>query len=260
MKEPRFTIITVCYNAEKYIKETIESLLIQTCDDYEYIIKDGLSTDNTLKVAKSLLEKKENVKIVSTADNGIYDAMNQAVGMAKGEYIYFLNAGDCFADCDVLRSVSESVDKKRSDIIYGSIIEVDGEKERLRKYTKMNSQIWYFSTGACLCHQSIFGKKSLFEQKKFDLSYIVCADREWQMFHIENDATIEAIKIVVSKILVDGFSKEHIRELEEETKKCIKKYCGIGYIFYSMLVWLKKNRMIKFLLQRIERVISCKEM
>lgn len=259
MREPKFTIITVCYNAEKYIKETIESLLAQTCDDYEYIIKDGLSTDNTLKIAKFLLGKKDNVQIVSSSDKGIYDAMNQAVELAKGEYIFFLNAGDCFAERNVLAKVDTISSDLKSDILYGNIIQVKEEQKSIYKYGKMCKSKLYFSIGACICHQAMFAKRELFCEKKFDITYKVCADREWQLFQMEKKAVLIAMDFEVASVLVDGFSSAHVRELEEEIVKCLDKYCTSTSWIYKTILVIKKNKLILWLIQVLEKVVLMKK-
>ncbi|MGL5893430.1 MAG: glycosyltransferase, partial [Bacteroidales bacterium] len=94
MVAPRFSIITVTYNAGQLLERTIESVLAQTSFNYEYIILDGQSKDNTLEIIKKY-EHHIN-KWISEPDNGIYDAMNKAIDIARGEYILFLNAGDTF--------------------------------------------------------------------------------------------------------------------------------------------------------------------
>ena len=150
MRRIRFTIITVCYNAEKYIKETVQSVLKQTFCDYEYIIEDGLSTDTTLKLAISLTDNNEKVIINSIPDQGIYDAMNKALEHATGEYIFFLNAGDCFSDDRVLERTSAFLDKHNADIAYGNIVQIDGEKESVRKYGRIYQRKLFYLSGDCI--------------------------------------------------------------------------------------------------------------
>ena len=91
---PTLSIITVCYNAAPYITATLESAFTQSFQDFELIIVDGKSSDNTLVLLKPFQSKIS--LIVSEKDHGIYDAMNKGVALARGEWIYFLNAGDAF--------------------------------------------------------------------------------------------------------------------------------------------------------------------
>ena len=95
----KISIITPCLNSAKTIRQTIESVLNQTYQDIEYIIVDGASTDGTLEIIQEYEDQFQGrMQYVSEPDNGIYDAMNQAVGYAKGAFLIFLNCGDVFYD------------------------------------------------------------------------------------------------------------------------------------------------------------------
>lgn len=258
MSKCKFTIITVCYNAEKDIEATIKSVLSQTYGNFEYIIKDGESTDNTMDIVYNLTDQDNRVMIIQGKDKGIYDAMNAAALSANGEYLLFLNAGDILADEDVLYKVSEYEAANSADIFYGDVIEIEREKKSLRVYSQKNCKMWYYSLGACLCHQGMFCRKDLFSNKLFDLKYKVCADREWQMYHIKNGAIAEAMKFPVAEVLTDGFSKEHIEDLEKETRLCVKSYCGKWYMIYEIIHICKKSKFLHMIMQKIEKIVSCK--
>ena len=257
MKTPRYSIITVCYNAEKYIEDTVRSVLMQSCSDYEYIIKDGCSTDHTMEIVHKLCGNNEKVTLIESRDEGIYDAMNAAVLSAGGEYVFFLNAGDKFTDSGVLARTDEFIGCHEADIFYGDVIGVGNRKRYLRKYTEKNSKMWYYSLGACLCHQGMFCDRKLFLEKNFDISYRVCADREWQLYHLSRGKKAAAMKIPVTEILEEGFSSEHVVDLEKETGQCVRLYCGKWYILYRGIRLIKKNRVAHRLLNRVERQISC---
>lgn len=258
MNKCKFTIITVCYNAEKYIEETIKSVLTQSYGEFEYIIKDGQSADKTMELARSLTDKDNRVMIIQGKDNGIYDAMNIAVSQATGEYILFLNAGDKFTDENVLQQAFDSMIREDADMFYGDVIEVEKENSHLRAYTEKNCKMWYYSLGASLCHQAMFCKRSLFQEKLFDLQYQVCADREWQMYHLKKGATARPLKFVIAHVLVEGFSTAHVADLEKETDSCVKKYCGPWHQIYRLLMLVKKNQFFLNMIRKVERKISCK--
>lgn len=259
MSRCKFSIITVCYNAEEYIEDTVRSVLTQSYEDYEYIIKDGMSVDGTMAIVRSLTNGNNRVTAMRSDDRGIYDAMNIAVSEAKGEYILFLNAGDKFVDRNVLYKTNKYIALHGSaDIYYGNIIEVTDGQRSLRRYTGKNSKIWYYSLGACLCHQAMFCRRELFQKRLFDLTYKICADREWQIYHIKEGASAKGMQLIVAEVLADGFSKSHIEDLERETCRCIKLYCGKWYYLYRMLTFIKKNKWMHLLIQKMEKRISCK--
>lgn len=258
MSKCKFTIITVCYNAECHIEETIKSVLSQSYREFEYIIKDGQSADRTMELARSLTDKDNRVIIIQGKDKGIYDAMNIAVSQAVGEYILFLNAGDKFVDEHVLQKVFDYILKEDVDILYGDVIEAGQERSHLRTYTEKNCKMWYYSLGACLCHQAMFCKRKLFREKLFDLQYKVCADREWQMYHLKKGAKAKPLKAAVAEVLVEGFSTAHVTDLEEETCRCVKNYCGGWSLVYRLLFFFKKNKILYSIIQKTEKMISCK--
>ena len=154
MTVPVISIITVCYNAEKEIVATLKSVKEQTFKGYEYIIIDGASKDNTLKVVVD--SGVEPTHLVSEKDNGIYDAMNKALFIAKGEYLMFLNAGDSLYSPNTLQHIADVAQKENPDVIYGDTAIVDADRKYLRprklrppKQLTRNS----FKNGMLVCHQ-----------------------------------------------------------------------------------------------------------
>ena len=110
-----FSVITVCFNVKEKLEYTVNSILNQSGNNYELIIVDGASTDGTYEFLKNY-SVRENVKIVSEKDNGLYDAMNKGISLSKGRFIIFMNAGDIFDKSDVLKNLSNiCIDK---DCIY----------------------------------------------------------------------------------------------------------------------------------------------
>lgn len=258
MSRNRFTIITVCYNAEADIEFTIQSVLSQSFTDYEYIIKDGLSGDRTMDIVHSLTDNDNRVTIVRGKDRGIYDAMNIAVSDAHGEYIFFLNAGDVFHTNDILEKISEDMKKEHADVYYGNICQVsdkDGNTERIERiYSRKSTDKFQFAIGRCICHQAMFAKRKLLIDKQFDTSYRVCADREWQLFYLAEGKNFVYINEVICDVLVDGFSMNHVDVLEKETALCLQKYCKNYLWIYLMIMFLKKSHIIKKIMTKIDAV------
>lgn len=254
IKKPRFTIITVCYNAEKYITGTVQSVLQQTFCNFEYIIEDGVSKDSTLELATALAKSNERVSIFSMPDEGIYDAMNKALEHATGEYIFFLNAGDCFCDDKVLERTSAFLDAHKADIAYGNIVQIDGKQKSVRKYGKLYQRKLFYLTGDCICHQAIFGRRELFLKRKFDTNYKICADRDWQLFWLNQKAVFLPMFFEVADVLVDGFSREHLDDYEREVKVCITNYFRKLACIYSFVTSMKKNAVMLKTLRTVEEI------
>lgn len=172
----KFSIITVCLNTENQISETIASVLEQTCTDFEYIIKDGVSKDRTVSIAQSFSSAfaKRGIpfRVISQPDKGIYDAMNQAAQEAQGEWVLYMNAGDQFADRFVLSMVEQHGNLEAADIVYGDRVEAADAGYLYRKaypLERMRDRLPF-------CHQSVFAKKSLYDQLPYSLRYRLCSD------------------------------------------------------------------------------------
>lgn len=254
MNKYKFTIITVCYNAEKDIAKTIKSVLQQDYKDYEYIIKDGSSTDATMNVVSSMVDESENIRIISEKDRSLYDAMNIAVAKATGEYIFFLNAGDCFCDENVLQRASTFIESNRVDIAYGNVVHVNHGRECVRKYGRICGTKLYFLLGDCICHQALFAKRTLFDAKKFDLKYKVCADKDWELFQISSKVSLKPMGFTVATVLVEGFARSHVEDFECETRILLEKYCPWTVWIYKFIMVAKRNSLILGLFRLIEKV------
>lgn len=175
-KNYKITVITICRNAEDVIEKTIKSVLSQDYINIEYIIVDGASADNTMKIVEKYA-RDYSIRYVSEKDDGIYNAMNKGVRMSTGEYIIFENAGDIFKDKKVISDVVRCMERMSADIYYGNCIKmVNGEKVIL----KMDKgKLKALLKGSMPCHQSIFASKRLLEKYPFDESYIIRSDFDW---------------------------------------------------------------------------------
>lgn len=171
---PLVSIITVCYNSEKYIQDTIESVLKETYDNIEYIIVDGNSTDQTINIIKDYEPKfKGKMNWISENDEGIYDAMNKGLSISNGEYILFLNSGDYFLDKNIITHMVSISKKYDLDFLYG---DVDLGNGNIRKGNVRSEIDLIFRT---ICHQSIFAHRNCFFKNNFDISYKWLADYKW---------------------------------------------------------------------------------
>lgn len=177
MINPKISIITVVFNGEKQIKSTIESVLNQTYNNYEYIIIDGLSTDNTLKIVKTY----KNIKWISEKDTGIYNAMNKGISLANGEIIGILNCGDLYSQkClnDVIVEYSKAKLKHDDDfVISGGMLLVDYKNNSKRKLLANKSLLNNLNQRMTLYHPSIFVSNITYMNfGSFNESYKIAAD------------------------------------------------------------------------------------
>lgn len=180
---PKFSLITVTYNAGAVLEDTIQSIITQTYKKVEYILIDGASTDNTMRIIERYRDHIHTV--VSEPDQGLYDAMNKGLSLATGDYVCFLNAGDCLHEDDTLLGMVHSVAASHEapcppDVLYGDTALVDSEGHflRMRRLTPPEHLTWKsFRHGMLVCHQAFFARRAIAPQ--YDLRYRFSADFDW---------------------------------------------------------------------------------
>ncbi len=179
--EPLVSIITICYNAETEVEDTIQSVISQTFDNIEYIVIDGDSTDRTME--KVIRFKQHINQLVSEPDEGIYFAMNKAMTLANGDWITFMNAGDTYADDNAITNLVHAA-KCSDEIVFGKSWTCYNGYRKLRfPEFFIDSTNWYLSRMPN--HQSILIPRSIYNALKFDTSFKVFADTEFlrKAFH-----------------------------------------------------------------------------
>ena len=175
----KVSIITVVFNGEKTIEDTILSVFNQSYPDIEYIIIDGASTDNTLAIVEMHRDKIDC--IVSEPDNGIYDAMNKGIRYASGDIIGILNADDVYYDNNCVGAVVAEFKKRKVDAVYGNLIYVFPDKlEKIfRFYNSESFKIKHFAYGMMPAHPTFFVYKKYYEKYGlYKTDYLIAADYE----------------------------------------------------------------------------------
>lgn len=179
----KLSIITVTYNSGKTLRDTIESVLSQTYTNYEYIIVDGASKDNTIDIIKEY-EPKFNGRMlwISEPDKGIYDAMNKGIKMATGDAVGLLNSDDFYTSDDILAIVARELSETDSpDAIYGDVHYVYDEnlKKTVRYYSSRRFTRKRMRMGYMPAHPSFYARRECYEKYGiFDTSYKIAADFE----------------------------------------------------------------------------------
>jgi glycosyltransferase involved in cell wall biosynthesis len=174
----KISVITVCKDSSKQIEVAMKSVVDQTYKDLEYIIIDGNSADNTMKVINHY--KSDIDLVISEPDKGIYNAMNKALRYVNGDLIYFLNSDDKFFDNNILSDIENEFKKNiNADIIYGNVVINTKNKPKVIKYNRIDKKFFYKNT---ICHQALFIKKDLFNFiGNYNEDYPIHADVDWLM-------------------------------------------------------------------------------
>ena len=178
----KISIITATYNSGKTLRDTIESVLRQSYTDYEYIVKDGGSKDDTLEIVKAYAPKfGDKIKAISEPDQGIYDAMNKGIQMATGDVIGILNSDDFYTSADALQVIADTFANNDIDATYGDIhfVNDDDLSKCVRYYSSAIFRRSFMRFGLMPAHPSFYCKKTAYEKYGiFDTSYKVAADFE----------------------------------------------------------------------------------
>lgn len=172
----KITIITVCVNAEKTIKDTIESVLKQSYKDFEYIIVDGKSSDDTLKTISKYQDKR--IKLISEKDKGLYDAMNKGIKLSTGDIIGTINSDDILASEDVFQTVIDNFDEN-TDVIYANIKYYNEDFSKVKRdFVSGTKENEYF----CPAHPSMYVRKEIYQRiGTYNTSYKIASDFDFMV-------------------------------------------------------------------------------
>lgn len=214
---PKFSIITVTYNAGKVLEDTIQSVITQTYKNVEYIIVDGKSTDGTMDIVNRYREHIHT--IVSEPDKGLYDAMNKGIDLATGDYLCFLNAGDELHEDDTLQLITHSLsgEKELPDVIYGetAIVDEEGHFLRMRRLSTPEHLTWKsFQHGMLVCHQAFMPRRDL--AVKYNLKYRFSADFDWCIRIMKKSSVLHNTHLTIIDYLNEGMTtRNHKASLKE---------------------------------------------
>lgn len=248
IKPPLFSIITPTYNAADVIASTLSSVECQSESNYEYILIDGASTDETVSRVKASGIK--SMRIVCEPDHGLYDAMNKGIGMARGEYLIFLNAGDALSDDNVLARLASKVATGNYDILYGQTQLVDKKGKVVGKRhlsAPENLTVDSFRKGMLVCHQAFVARRTIVPQ--YDLSYRFSSDYDWCIRCLQRshcNGYVGARPIINYLTAADGVTvSNHRASLKERFRIMCHYYGTFSTILYHLsfiLRYLKEKR------------------
>lgn len=201
----KLSIIIPTYNSATVLRRTLDSIVGQTFADWEVLVMDGASKDQTVDIAKSYQD--ERLKVFSEPDDGVYDAMNKGIKIAKGEWLYFLGSDDWLLNNEVLQNFF-SFDIEAFEVVYGDV-----EADQLASEHKGE---WTVDTIEYnRCHQAIFYKRSLFEKNGlYDTRYKILADHVFNLkWFLQGKTKSKHIDLTIAHYSKGGLSENCIDEL-----------------------------------------------
>lgn len=225
-----FSLLTVCLNPGDKLRRTLESALKQTCEDFEIIIKDGGSKDGSLE-AVSDLTADPRIHVFVEKDTGIYDAMNQAVSHAQGEYVFFLNCGDLLYGNQVLEKIKSAILQKKLEnepaVFYGKVF-----SGKTQSWILPAPEISGFTCYRNIpCHQACFYSTSLCKNKPFETKYKIRGDYEHFLWcYYQGGAKMFYVPLEIAEYEGGGYSetKENLKRSRSEHKEITERYMGKG--------------------------------
>lgn len=232
MNRVYYSIIVVCLNSGGRLLETVEGILDQRYDDYEIVIKDGGSSDGSVELVKAKYGDMlgGRIRLIVKSDGGIYDAMNQALLEARGDYFLFLNTGDDLYDENVLANMAVEIGKEEGNGGMPGIIYGNQYHKALATVISASPQINDF---ACYrnvpCHQTCFYHRSMFDGRAYDTKYTVRADYEHFLYcYYVRKARVVYAPVTVASYEGGGYSetKENKRLSKRQHREIVVRYMG----------------------------------
>lgn len=231
---PLVSVVTVVFNDAAKVEDVIKNVTSQSYLNLEYIIIDGGSSDGTLDIIKMHEDKIDYW--ISEKDQGIYDAMNKGVGLATGEWVNFMNAGDSFYRLTTVADVVIAIPPS-ADLVYGHTYYKEKEQMTLIETYDLQS-LWM----SMICsHQSIFVRKRLLREHPFNIGYKISSDFEFIYYCYVNGYKFIDTKIIIAVHSVDGVSEQNIISRMLERWRIVNRYTPTFKVnvFYFRLLFRK---------------------
>lgn len=242
----KISIVTVCWNSEKHLKDAIVSVLSQTYPHIEYIVVDGGSTDRTIDIIKEYEPFfRGRMKWISEKDNGLYDAMNKGIQMASGDVIGFINSDDFFIDENSVANVLQIFDEKNVDSVFTDLyyVKENDTDAIVRKW--ITGERKSFTSGWHPPHPAFFVKKKVYDDfGLFDLKYKIAADFEIMLRFLEKyKISSFYLQVFTIKMRLGGASNrsfKNIRQGNREIRDAFRKNNIAFPFYYTSKRWFRK--------------------
>ncbi len=246
----KYSVITICYNASDCVADTIRSIVGQTSPDFEFILVDGASKDDTVKIVRSILKEsefpEERTLIISEPDKGIYDAMNKGVLHAHGDFINFMNAGDRFHDDRVLEIASKYIDNS-AEVYYGSTVSFTDTKCRNEAPRELDCIVKQMP----FVHQASFTSRKLLVEHPFQLEYKIAADYEFFLWAYQNGQRFRRLDMTVADFAIGGICTSNVCESAIDQYRAARSLGVLpDWQFYTKCANRRVRKFVKSLLPK----------
>lgn len=223
---PLVSIITGTYNSAKFVSDCVQSVNNQDYPAIEHVIIDGASKDQTVPVIKSMPNRVST--LVSEKDDGIYDAMNKGLRLAKGEILGILNSDDFYNTNEIISNIVNAFEDPTIDCVYGDLLYVHQENTNkiVRKWVTGNYSKNSFKKGWHPAHPSFFVRKSVYDKYGyFDLKFGLAADFELMLRFLEKYKIKSTyLPIPMVRMRLGGATNKSIKNILKGNQECIAAF------------------------------------
>jgi len=267
---PFFSIVIPVFNSQQKLSNAVESFLSQTFGDFEILLIDGLSSDNTMQLILQYAAKDGRIRFISEKDSGVYDAMNKGIDISKGTWLYFIGSDDTIYDNSTLQQVHNACIKSEADVLYGNVF-IDGDTSWAKHGTVYDGS---FDFGKLIskniCHQSIFYKAQFIKQEglKYNNNYRLLADWDFNLKCFAN-TRFEYLNLIIANFFAGGLSTRSNldKNFSADFAKNIQTYFKLSAfdkrifnshspIYYEMLQQQKTENIAKYYYYRLKAKLN----
>ncbi len=246
------SIITVTLNSKSVLIDCLDSVATQSYDNIEHIVIDGGSTDGTLTLLNS--RSKNLAILISEPDNGIYDAMNKGIALARGDIVGILNSDDFYANDQVISNVKKIFTNDPSiEACYADLIYVDRHKtsKKVRYFKSSKFEQGLFSKGWCPPHPTLFVRRSVYKKfGLFNLNYRIASDIDLMIRFLEiNKIKTKYVSEIWVKMRLGGITNKSLKNIYIQNQEILKSIREQGLRVNTIIFFINKfiNRLIQFL-------------
>tara|TARA_B110000977_G_C11037833_1_gene477770 strand:+ start:553 stop:1293 length:741 start_codon:yes stop_codon:yes gene_type:complete len=241
----KISIITVVKNDKENLKITMQSILSQKYQNFEYIIFDGMSFDGTSQYIRKNL--KNRYVYIRKKDRNYYDGLNQAIKVAKGEYIGILNAGDKYYSNKTLKIIHDKLNKKNYDLLFGNLIYFN-QNLKYKRIWKLPFKKFNKVTALKIASPTLFIKKKIYKKIKYDTNFSISSDTDFNLRIASKKFNFYYIDKIITSMKTGGLStnKKFFFERFYQDIAILKKHFSYFFIFiYLYKILIKIDGYIK---------------
>ena len=243
------TIITICYNSEKTIRDTLNSVIKQVDQEFEYIIIDGGSNDGTIEIIKSF---KRCDKFISEKDKGLYDALNKGVMMSTGNFIGILHSDDIFNNNNSISIIKKSLEGSYFDSHIFNAIQINQKGKTVRKLNNNNWSRNKLYSGFMPSHIStIYSRNVFIKYGLYNYKYIICGDYEHAVrLFLKKNISYKKHNEIITKMRIGGKSTSGLKSYYIISKEICNSFDDNNLNYNKLRIWLrlflKLNQLINY--------------